>query len=207
MRKIRLEQHFFAQTLLVLEDLSSFPGGKSLSIIVFPERLGLPLDGSEGAGETCIEEDEFGTLTRIVVEGVDLTDPGETILLSGSSFSIPSVDEVDHFDSLSLWMNRSTFGSYLCITVVCLVDLKPVPSLTGAARIEAFEQNLNDVLLVSQLLIHRLATGHHILQRYQSINAGLFKGWIILDSIPKGELYRRIQKKIPCRSGLLRFGR
>ncbi|OQV20699.1 putative AT-rich interactive domain-containing protein 4B [Hypsibius exemplaris] len=91
------------------------------------ERLGLPLDGSEGSKETIISEDEYGNFRQLIVEGVDLTDP----------------------DSLS--------GQ----------------SLTGTARIEAYEKNLNDTLLVMQLMIHRLATGYHILKRCDSIRQDL----------------------------------
>lgn len=46
-------------------------------------------------------------------------------------------------------------------------------TLTGAARIEAYEQCLNDTLLMSQLLIHRLATGYHILKRSEELQQDL----------------------------------
>ncbi|GAU89838.1 hypothetical protein RvY_02340 [Ramazzottius varieornatus] len=93
------------------------------------ERLGLPLDGSESGKETVTVEDEFGSFARLVIEGVDLTDPD--VLHTGAA------------------------------------------TLTGAARIEAYEQCLNDTLLISQLLIHRLATGYHILKRSEELQQDL----------------------------------
>ena len=51
-------------------------------MLCLAERLGLPLDGSESGKETVTEEDDFGNFTRMIVEGVDLTDPGNSTVAS-----------------------------------------------------------------------------------------------------------------------------